>query len=213
MPGKAASGRKSPPDVRGRTRGRAPSTLSDRAVAAARARGKIGLALAGGGPLGGIYEVGALLALTDSLDGIDSIGPRRLRRRVVGRLRRRGAGERHLAGADVSALHRRRGRRGADARSLPASRVRRIRAARLLRCRGSSTRATLQYLRDPFRHGLHGVVRDTFARGAYRACSTTARSATSCARLFAAPGRTNDFRKLDAQAVPGRDESRHRRSR
>ena len=32
---------------------------------------RVGLALAGGGPLGGIYEVGALLALTDSLDGID----------------------------------------------------------------------------------------------------------------------------------------------
>ena len=31
----------------------------------------MGLALAGGGPLGGIYEVGALLALTDSLEGID----------------------------------------------------------------------------------------------------------------------------------------------
>ena len=28
-------------------------------------------ALAGGGPLGGIYEVGALLALADSLEGID----------------------------------------------------------------------------------------------------------------------------------------------
>src|SRR5512139_1647107 len=31
----------------------------------------IGLALAGGGPLGGIYEVGALIALADTLDGID----------------------------------------------------------------------------------------------------------------------------------------------
>jgi NTE family protein len=31
----------------------------------------VGLALAGGGPLGGIYEVGALIALSDSLDGID----------------------------------------------------------------------------------------------------------------------------------------------
>jgi NTE family protein len=31
----------------------------------------IGLALAGGGPLGGIYEVGALIALSDSLEGID----------------------------------------------------------------------------------------------------------------------------------------------
>ena len=31
----------------------------------------MGVALAGGGPLGGIYEVGALIALADSLDGID----------------------------------------------------------------------------------------------------------------------------------------------
>jgi predicted acylesterase/phospholipase RssA len=34
-------------------------------------RTKIGLALAGGGPLGGIYEVGALAALADALEGID----------------------------------------------------------------------------------------------------------------------------------------------
>jgi len=31
----------------------------------------IGLALAGGGPLGGIYEIGALTALADCLDGVD----------------------------------------------------------------------------------------------------------------------------------------------
>ena len=31
----------------------------------------MGLALAGGGPLGGIYEIGALLALAESLDGVD----------------------------------------------------------------------------------------------------------------------------------------------
>src|SRR2546429_8122273 len=34
-------------------------------------RPRVGLALAGGGPLGGIYEVGALLALAESLDGVD----------------------------------------------------------------------------------------------------------------------------------------------
>ena len=34
-------------------------------------RPRIGLALAGGGPLGGIYEIGALLALADSLEGLD----------------------------------------------------------------------------------------------------------------------------------------------
>lgn len=34
-------------------------------------RSKIGLALAGGGPVGGIYEVGALAALAEALKGID----------------------------------------------------------------------------------------------------------------------------------------------
>ena len=32
---------------------------------------KIGLALAGGGPLGGVYEIGALIALNEALDGVD----------------------------------------------------------------------------------------------------------------------------------------------
>ena len=38
---------------------------------AANARPKIGLALAGGGPVGGIYEVGAMAALEEALDGAD----------------------------------------------------------------------------------------------------------------------------------------------
>ncbi len=48
-------------------------TAKDRAPrGAARERpGKLGLALAGGGPLGGIYEVGALAALADCLEGLD----------------------------------------------------------------------------------------------------------------------------------------------
>ena len=32
---------------------------------------KIGLAIAGGGPLGGMYELGALRALDEALDGLD----------------------------------------------------------------------------------------------------------------------------------------------
>lgn len=36
-----------------------------------RVKRGVGLALAGGGPLGGIYEVGALIALADSLQGVD----------------------------------------------------------------------------------------------------------------------------------------------
>ncbi len=53
MPGSTATGRANRVRKRGRSRPR------------------VGLALAGGGPLGGIYEVGVLLALTDSLEGID----------------------------------------------------------------------------------------------------------------------------------------------
>jgi predicted acylesterase/phospholipase RssA len=47
--------------------------MKDRTLpSAARERpGKLGLALAGGGPLGGIYEVGALAALADCLEGLD----------------------------------------------------------------------------------------------------------------------------------------------
>jgi len=40
-------------------------------MAAASRRSKIGLALAGGGPVGGIYEVGAMAALAEALDGLD----------------------------------------------------------------------------------------------------------------------------------------------
>src|SRR2546423_12426255 len=43
---------------------------SHRARARSSAK-RMGVALAGGGPLGGIYEVGALLALADSLEGVD----------------------------------------------------------------------------------------------------------------------------------------------
>jgi len=37
----------------------------------AKTQHKIGVALAGGGPLGGVYEIGALIALNEALDGMD----------------------------------------------------------------------------------------------------------------------------------------------
>lgn len=42
-----------------------------RRVASAQNRPRVGLALAGGGPLGAIYEIGALAALSESLRGVD----------------------------------------------------------------------------------------------------------------------------------------------
>lgn len=40
-------------------------------MSAAALRSKVGLALAGGGPVGGIYEVGAMAALSEALEGIE----------------------------------------------------------------------------------------------------------------------------------------------
>lgn len=42
-----------------------------RPARSARNRGRIGLAVAGGGPIGGMWELGALHALADSIDGLD----------------------------------------------------------------------------------------------------------------------------------------------
>jgi predicted acylesterase/phospholipase RssA len=53
---------------------RKPRSVSAAVVASASvepAQRKIGLALAGGGPLGAIYEIGAVSALAEALDGID----------------------------------------------------------------------------------------------------------------------------------------------
>jgi predicted acylesterase/phospholipase RssA len=53
---------------------RAKPTRPARAAPAARSKGRqprTGLALAGGGPLGAVYEIGALTALADCLRGID----------------------------------------------------------------------------------------------------------------------------------------------
>ena len=47
-----------------------PGRSSGRRLSAAP-RPRIGLALAGGGPLGAIYEIGALAALSESLEGVD----------------------------------------------------------------------------------------------------------------------------------------------
>ena len=139
---------------------------------------RIGLALAGGGPLGGIYEVGALLALADSLDGFDLERARRLRRRVVRRLRRRRARQRHLAGADVPALHRGRRRRRAEAGDLPAPRVRRVRAPRGRAAAPRAARIAAIPAR-PVSPRRDGVVRDARARGADRRVRQPRRSTSS----------------------------------
>jgi predicted acylesterase/phospholipase RssA len=52
-------------------KGKTTSAAGKRASATPQRRKKIGLALAGGGPLGAMYEIGVLMALDESLDGLD----------------------------------------------------------------------------------------------------------------------------------------------
>lgn len=45
--------------------------MAKKAASNGAPRRKIGLALAGGGPLGGVYEIGAMIALNEALEGVD----------------------------------------------------------------------------------------------------------------------------------------------
>src|SRR5689334_6043179 len=50
---------------------RTPSRKSTSHRAQSGRRASIGLALAGGGPLGAVYEIGALAAIEEAIDGLD----------------------------------------------------------------------------------------------------------------------------------------------
>ncbi len=162
--------------------------------ARARSRGGIGLALAGGGPLGGIYEVGALLALADSLEGIDFT---RLEAYVG--VSSGGFVAAALAnGISPAQMYRLFIEDGADAALKPEIFLRPA-FGEFGRCvaalPGLLARATVQYLRDPFHRGVmesfstltHAIPTGVFDNRAID---------EFLSRLFAAPGRTNDFRKL-----------------
>jgi len=177
MPTRAAAGR----DPRARKQG--------------RARPGVGLALAGGGPLGGIYEVGVLLALADSLDGVEFndldvyVGV---------------SSGSYVAAALANGLSPAQMYRlfiddGVDSTLTPEVFLRPAfgefwrRLSTLPRLVG---RATLQYLRDPFHHGLMESF-STLGRVMPTGIFDNAVIDAFLSRLFAGQGRTNDFRKLD----------------
>ena len=192
-----------------------PDTSGNRARRArperrSSARPRVGLALAGGGPLGGIYEVGALLALADSLDGLDFNDLD-----VYVGVSSGGFVAAALAnGISPAQMYRLFIDDGADAALTPEIFLRPAfgefarRAAALPRPRRARDAAVPARPVPPRRDG---VVRDAGARDADRRVRQRARSTTSCAGCSPRPGRTNDFRKLAAQALPGRDQPRHRR--
>ncbi len=174
--------------------GRVPRARIRKQGNAQQARGKVGLALAGGGPLGGIYEVGVLLALADSLDGADFNDLDV----YVGVSSGSFVAAALANGISPAQMYRLFIDDGVDAALKPELFLKPA-FGEFRRCAttlpGLAARAVLQYLRDPFRHG----VMESFA--------TLAKAIPSgvfdnrgidrfLARLLAAPGRTNDFRKL-----------------
>ena len=154
----------------------------------------IGLALAGGGPLGGIYEVGALLALEDSFDGLDLN-----ELDVYVGVSSGGFVAAALAnGLSPAQMYRLFIDDGADAAFKPEIFLRPA-FAEFGRCLtalpGLAARATWQYLRDPFHHGIAESFA-TLARAIPTGFFENRAIDAFLARLFEAPGRTNDFRRL-----------------
>jgi predicted acylesterase/phospholipase RssA len=166
--------------------------------ARARARrpspGGVGLALAGGGPLGGIYEVGALLALDDSIDGLD-VNALDVYVGVSSGGFVAAALANGLSPAQMYKLFIAEGREAAMKPHLfrkPALREFVRRAGTLPRL---AAEATALALRDPFRRGLHGSLATLSRAMPTGVFDQRALDAFLCG-LFAAPGRTNDFRRL-----------------
>ncbi len=179
--------------------GRAPRARKRTAAKTLRAptpggKSGIGLALAGGGPLGGIYEVGALLALADSLDGLDLN-----ELDVYVGVSSGGFVAAALAnGLSPAQMYRLFIDDGADAALKPEIFLRPA-FAEFGRCLaalpGLAARATLQYVRDPFHHGIAESFA-TLARAIPTGFFENRAIDAFLARLFEAPGRTNDFRQL-----------------
>ncbi len=172
-------------------------TATGRAVRARkrrRARPRVGLALAGGGPLGGIYEVGALLALTDSLDGIDFTDLD-----VYVGVSSGGFVAAALAnGISPTQMYRLFIDDGADAALTPQVFLRPALsefAHRAASVPGLVARAALQWLRDPFRHGVMESLA-TLAHAVPTGIFDNRSIGDFLRRLFAASGRTDDFRRL-----------------
>jgi NTE family protein len=203
MPDMKASGRTAPSRTRGRPRVRATSFASFRPSARSAAKtgtspadapAKLGLALAGGGPLGGIYEVGALLALADSLDGLDL-------NRLDAYVGVSSGG--FVAGALANGISPAQMYRlfiadGADAALKPEIFLRPAFGEfgrRLGKLPALTLRAAMQYLRDPFHRGIMESFA-TLAQAVPTGIFDNRVIDAFLARLFAAPGRTNDFRQL-----------------
>ena len=158
------------------------------------ARPRVGLALAGGGPLGGIYEVGALLALAESLEGVDLNALD-----VYVGVSSGGFVAAALANRISPAqMYRLFIDDGVDAALSPALFLRPALgefARRAVTVPRLLTGATLNFLRQPFRRGAlaaFAVLGRAVPTGLFDQRAIDA----FLMRLFATGGRSNDFRTL-----------------
>jgi len=158
---------------------------------------RIGLALAGGGPLGGIYEVGALLALADSIEALDF----NALDIYVGVSSGSFVAAALANGISPAQMYRLFIEDGRDAALKPELFLkpafsefgRRLQAMPAL-----ALRAFLQYARDPLHRGVMESLA-TLARAMPTGLFDNRAIDRFLKQLFAAPGRTNDFRRLRAQ--------------
>jgi len=174
--------------------GRAATSRRTDAGSNKRARPGVGLALAGGGPLGGTYEVGALLALTESLDGIDFNDLDV----YVGVSSGSFVAAALANGISPAQMYRLFIDDGADATLAPALFLRPAFGEFLLRALSVPrlfSQAMLEYLRQPRHRSLMeslAMLGRAVPTGVFdqRAIDAFLR------KLFASAGRTNDFRNL-----------------
>jgi len=155
---------------------------------------KIGVALAGGGPLGGIYEIGALLALADSLEGLD-LNALDVYVGVSSGSFVAAALANNVSPAQMYRLFI---VEGADGALKPDVFLRPAFAEfgrRLVAVPNLLLRAGIAYLRDPLRRGAMESLA-TLARAVPTGVFDNRAVDAFLAHLFSVPGRTNDFRKL-----------------
>jgi len=155
----------------------------------------VGLALAGGGPLGGIYEVGALLALTDSLEGVDFCKLDV----YVGVSSGSFVAAALANGISPAQMYRLFIDDGADAALTPEIFLRPALsefAHRLALVPWLAMRAALQALRDPFRQGVMESLA-TLSHAIPTGMFDNRSIDRFLQHLFSASGRTNDFRALE----------------
>jgi NTE family protein len=167
------------------------------AVPRPRGRGTIGLALAGGGPLGGIYEVGTLLALADSIEHLDC----NALDIYVGVSSGSFVAAALANGISPAQMYRLFIDDGTDAALKPELFLKpalREFARRLAGLPAIAFRASLQYLRDPLHRGVMESLA-TLGRAIPTGIFDNHAIGGFLQHLFAAPGRTNDFRRLPAR--------------